>query len=86
VEEVSQSRLVEDGSVLVASGRTALAGKLKTARGYVAKSVPGAQVNGFCPSVDVLFKSVAQAAGSQAAGVILTGYRYGRRRRFKSTA
>lgn len=72
VEEVSQSRLVEDGSVLVASGGRHLQ-VLKTARGYVAKSVPGAQVNGFCPSVDVLFKSVAQAAGSQAAGVILTG-------------
>ncbi len=30
-------------------------------------------VNGHCPSVDVLFQSVAVAAGKAALGVILTG-------------
>jgi len=31
------------------------------------------QVSGHCPSVDVLFASVAEAAGAEALGVILTG-------------
>jgi two-component system chemotaxis response regulator CheB len=30
-------------------------------------------VNGHCPSVDVLFSSLAKSAGSKAVGVILTG-------------
>jgi two-component system chemotaxis response regulator CheB len=33
----------------------------------------GGPVNGHCPSVDVLFKSVAAHAGAAAVGVILTG-------------
>ena len=31
------------------------------------------KVNGHCPSVDVLFQSVAKAAGKNALGIILTG-------------
>ena len=31
------------------------------------------KVNGHCPSVDVLFHSVAKAAGRNAMGIILTG-------------
>ena len=33
----------------------------------------GDKVNGHCPSVDVLFRSVAAVAGKQALGIILTG-------------
>lgn len=33
----------------------------------------GPKVNGHCPSVDVLFESVAKVAGSNALGIILTG-------------
>ncbi|MDL2235734.1 chemotaxis response regulator protein-glutamate methylesterase [Christensenellaceae bacterium OttesenSCG-928-L17] len=47
----------------------------------IVKAVPGykiqlgsdEKVNGHCPSVDVLFDSVAEAAGKNAIGVILTG-------------
>jgi two-component system chemotaxis response regulator CheB len=34
---------------------------------------PGDRVNGHCPSVDVLFESVAHACGRNAVGLILTG-------------
>ena len=37
----------------------------------VLKEAP--KVNGHCPSVDVLFESVAQAAKDRALGIILTG-------------
>ena len=33
----------------------------------------GPKVNGHCPSVDVLFDSVAKQAGPEALGIILTG-------------
>ena len=36
----------------------------------------GAKVNGHCPSVDVLFESVAQQAGNEAIGILLTGMGY----------
>ena len=36
----------------------------------------GEKVNGHCPSVDVLFESVAREAGSSAIGIMLTGMGY----------
>jgi two-component system, chemotaxis family, protein-glutamate methylesterase/glutaminase len=36
----------------------------------------GERVNGHCPSVDVLFNSVAEHCGASAAGLILTGMGY----------
>lgn len=45
----------------------------KDARGYYVSSKQGAKVSGHCPSVDVLFESVAENAGNHAVGAILTG-------------
>ena len=45
----------------------------KDTLGYYVTSKPGEKVSGHCPSVDVLFSSVAKAAGKDAIGVILTG-------------
>jgi two-component system chemotaxis response regulator CheB len=44
--------------------------------GYRIELVEGPLVTGFCPSVDVLFRSTAQAAGPFAVGVIMTGMRH----------
>jgi two-component system chemotaxis response regulator CheB len=41
--------------------------------GYLIRITDGARVTGHKPSVNVLFSSVAKAAGSAALGVILTG-------------
>ncbi len=40
---------------------------------YQVEIKQGPRVNGHCPSVDVLFDSVAKAAGPSALGIILTG-------------
>lgn len=45
----------------------------KDAAGYYVSSKRGDKVSGHCPSVDVLFNSVAEAAKSNAIGAILTG-------------
>ncbi|MCR4779999.1 MAG: chemotaxis response regulator protein-glutamate methylesterase [Ruminiclostridium sp.] len=45
----------------------------KDARGYYVTSKPGEKVSGHCPSVDVLFESVAEVARNNAVGAILTG-------------
>ena len=40
---------------------------------YLVECYSGEKVNGHCPSVDVLFDSLAENAGSNGIGVILTG-------------
>ena len=40
---------------------------------YQVECKEGPRVNGHCPSVDVLFDSVAKVAGPKALGIILTG-------------
>ncbi len=43
---------------------------------YKVECFKGEKINGHCPSVDVLFESVAKEAGKDAVGVILTGMGY----------
>lgn len=45
----------------------------KDAGGYYVSSKRGDKVSGHCPSVDVLFQSVAEVAKADAIGAILTG-------------
>jgi two-component system chemotaxis response regulator CheB len=72
VKEAVQGDAIVNGRVLIAPGnRHTLVRRSGTA--YYADVVDGPLVSRHRPSVDVLFRSVAQAAGRNAVGVILTG-------------
>lgn len=72
VKEASPGDRVAAGQILIGAGGFHLQ-LARDSRGYFVTSQPGPKVNGHCPSVDVLFDSVAETAGRKAIGVILTG-------------
>jgi two-component system, chemotaxis family, protein-glutamate methylesterase/glutaminase len=72
IKEAADGDAVLPGVALIAHGDNHLLLRRSGARYYVnVKSGP--LVNGHRPSVDVMFRSVAQTAGANAVGVILTG-------------
>lgn len=75
VKEAQNGDRLEPGHVLIAPGDRHIRIK-KFGDYYKVECFEGNKVNGHCPSVDVLFESVAQEAGSRAIGVILTGMGY----------
>jgi two-component system chemotaxis response regulator CheB len=72
VKEAEDGDAVVEGQALVAAGDRHLLVH-RSGGGYVAEVRPGPLVSQHRPSVDVLFRSVAEAAGAQAVGVIMTG-------------
>lgn len=72
VKEAENGDLVEQGKVLLAPGDKHMR-LTRTGGVYRVEVKEGEKVSGHCPSVDVLFHSVAKAAASNAVGVILTG-------------
>jgi len=72
VREAKDSEQVVPGVALVAPGDRHMVLQRSGAR-YVARVKGGPQVHHQRPSVDVLFQSVARAAGQNAVGVLLTG-------------
>ena len=70
--EAVDGERVEVGKIILAAGNYHLR-LAKDARGYYVTSQHGEKVSGHCPSVDVLFESVANVAGSDAIGAIFTG-------------
>ena len=72
VKEAEHGDRVEAGKIIIGAGEFQLQ-LAKDAQGYYVKSQRGEKVSGHCPSVDVLFNSVAQTAAECAVGVILTG-------------
>ncbi|HZM52369.1 MAG TPA: chemotaxis response regulator protein-glutamate methylesterase [Vicinamibacteria bacterium] len=72
VKEAVDGDPVVEGQALVAAGDRHLR-VLGSGGLYVAEVRPGPLVSQHRPSVDVLFRSVAQAAGPHAVGVIMTG-------------
>lgn len=72
VKEAENGDLVEQGKILIAPGDRQM--RLTKSGGvYRVEVKEGEKVSGHCPSVDVLFHSVARAAASDAVGVIMTG-------------
>ena len=72
VLEAQNGDRVKQGQALIAAGDKHME-LAKDYKGYYVKCAAGEKVSGHCPSVDVLFHSVAKTAGKDAIGVILTG-------------
>ena len=72
VKEAEDGDRLRKGLVIIGAGEHHL--KLcKDGKGYYVTSRNGEKVSGHCPSVDVLFTSVAEVAKDNAIGAILTG-------------
>ncbi len=72
VKEAQTGDKVLPGRVLIAPGDRQMR-LVRVGSDYQVECRGTEKVSGHCPSVDVLFRSVAKAAGSKAVGVILTG-------------
>ena len=73
VKEAETGDRVLPGHMLIAPGGDRHMKLVKLNGTYQVEVKAGPKVNGHCPSVDVLFDSVAQVAKSDALGIILTG-------------
>lgn len=73
VKEAETGDRVLPGRMLIAPGGDRHMRLLKVNGVYQVECKAGPRVNGHCPSVDVLFDSVAKSAGANAVGIILTG-------------
>ncbi len=72
VKEAEDGDLVQPGQVLIAPGNLHMLLVRNGAR-YTVSIKEGPHISRHRPSVDVLFRSTAQAAGRNALGIILTG-------------
>lgn len=72
VKEAHDRDRVIPGQVLIANGAEQMRIK-KIGQEYIVECKEGPKVSGHCPSVDVLFESVAKEVKDKAIGVILTG-------------
>ena len=72
VKEAANNDRVLQGQVLIAPGGKHMLLR-RTGAQYFVEVVDGPLVNRHRPSVDVLFRSTARAAGANALGVIMTG-------------
>jgi two-component system chemotaxis response regulator CheB len=72
VKEAQDNDAVVPGRALIAPGGKQMTLK-RNGAGYRVEVRNAPAVNRHCPSVDVLFRSVARCAGGNALGVIMTG-------------
>lgn len=72
VKEAATGDILKPGHVLIAPGDKQMK-VVKVGDIYKVECFNGPRVSGHCPSVDVLFDSVAATCGKDAIGVLLTG-------------
>jgi two-component system chemotaxis response regulator CheB len=72
VKEAEDGDEIKQGTALIGRGDRHIE-VVKRGDKYFAALKQGAKVSGHIPSVDVMFKSVAEVCGTNAIGVILTG-------------
>lgn len=72
VKEAEDGDLIESGRILLAPGNSHMLVEKSGAK-YYARIKEGPPVHHHRPSVDVLFNSIAEAAGVNATGALLTG-------------
>lgn len=73
IAEAQDGELLQPGMVRIAPGGDRHLVVDNSGGKYMTRLISGPPVSGHCPSVDVLFKSVAKHAGRNALGIILTG-------------
>lgn len=76
VKEAQNGDVITPGKVLIAPGGDYHMRINRKGSSYIVECIKGEKMNGHCPSVDVLFHSVAEKVGGSAIGVILTGMGY----------
>ncbi|HOG62156.1 MAG TPA: CheB methylesterase domain-containing protein [Sedimentibacter sp.] len=72
VREALDGDRIKQGVVLIAPGDKHMVLK-KDDKGYYVSCKKGDKINGYCPSIDLLFNSAAKIAGNKSVGIILTG-------------
>lgn len=72
VKEAETGDVVEPGKAFIAPGGYQMRVKKQNGK-YVIYCSQEEKVSGHCPSVDVIFNSVAETAGGKSIGIILTG-------------
>lgn len=74
-KEAENGDYLEKGKVFLAPGDKHMRVR-RVGEKFKVEVFEGEKVNGHCPSVDILFESVAKEAGDRAIGVLLTGMGY----------
>ncbi|MEK6659311.1 MAG: chemotaxis-specific protein-glutamate methyltransferase CheB [Campylobacterota bacterium] len=72
VHEAKDGQIIENSSVYIAPGNRHLVLENRQSKQYI-KLLDGPKISRHKPSVDILFRSVRNAVGSKAMGVMLTG-------------
>lgn len=72
VREAKNGDVIHPGLALIAPGSMQME-VVRSGNNYIAQCRPGEKVSGHCPSVDVLFSSMAKNVSVRQVGIIMTG-------------